>query len=165
MARITSPVVRHLTFAQGLATAGASVDLTLTGIVGARIAPTPALATLPFSAIFLAAGLSTFVVSRAIGRFGYRRVFIGIAISAADRGLLSSIRTGACSARCRDRDHRSAGRGIAQRERVHHRGGLAGTRMWLRRTWRFGGRVPGDRPVPQADRGNPDAVRLTGLVT
>lgn len=90
MARITSPVVRHLTFAQGLATAGASVDLTLTGIVGARIAPTPALATLPFSAIFLAAGLSTFVVSRAIGRFGYRRVFIGIAISAAVSGSVSA---------------------------------------------------------------------------
>lgn len=90
MARITSPVVRHLTFAQGLATAGASVDLTLTGIVGARVAPTPALATLPFSAIFLAAGLSTFVVSRAIGRFGYRRVFIGIAISAAVSGCVSA---------------------------------------------------------------------------
>ncbi len=90
MARITSPVVQHLTFAQGLATAGASVDLTLTGIVGARIAPTPALATLPFSVIFLAAGLSTFVVSRAIGRFGYRRVFIGIAISAAVSGSVSA---------------------------------------------------------------------------
>ncbi len=88
--RTTSPVVRHLTFAQGLATAGASVDLTLTGIVGARIAPTPALATLPFSAIFLAAGLSTFVVSRAIGRFGYRRVFIAIAIAAAVSGCVSA---------------------------------------------------------------------------
>ena len=90
MARNTSPVVRHLTVAQGLATAGASVDLTLTGIVGARIAPTPALATLPFSVIFLAAGLSTFVVSRAIGRFGYRPVFIGIAIFAAVSGCVSA---------------------------------------------------------------------------
>jgi MFS family permease len=85
-----SPVVRHLTVAQGLATAGASVDLTLTGIVGARIAPTPALATLPFSVIFLAAGLSTFVISRAIGRFGYRRVFIVIAIAAAVSGCVSA---------------------------------------------------------------------------
>jgi MFS family permease len=87
MARTTSPVVRHLTVAQGLSIAGSSVDLTLTGIVGARIAPTPALATLPFSVIFLAAGLSTFVVSRAIGRFGYRRVFIvvaGFAAAASD---------------------------------------------------------------------------------
>jgi MFS family permease len=90
MAHTASPVVRHLTFAQGLATAGASVDLTLTGIVGARIAPTPALATLPFSAIFLAAGLSTFVVSRAIGRFGYRRVFIVIATAAAVSGCVSA---------------------------------------------------------------------------
>jgi MFS family permease len=90
MSRITSPVVRHLTVAQGLAIAGSSVDLTLTGIVGARIAPTPALATLPFSAIFLAAGLSTFIVSRAIGRFGYRRVFIVIAIAAAVSGCVSA---------------------------------------------------------------------------
>lgn len=90
MARTTLPVVRHLTVAQGLSIAGSSVDLTLTGIVGARIAPTPALATLPFSVIFLAAGLSTFVVSRAIGRFGYRRVFIVIAIAAAVSGCVSA---------------------------------------------------------------------------
>lgn len=90
MARTTSPVVRHLTVAQGLSIAGSSVDLTLTGIVGARIAPTPALATLPFSVIFLMAGLSTFAVSRAIGRFGYRRVFIVIALAAAVSGCLSA---------------------------------------------------------------------------
>ena len=90
MVRNTSPVVRHLTVAQGLAVAGSSVDLTLTGIVGARIAPTAQLATLPFSAIFLAAGLSTFVVSRAIGRFGYRRVFIAAAAAAAVSGCVSA---------------------------------------------------------------------------
>jgi MFS family permease len=90
MVRNTSPVVRHLTVAQGLAVAGSSVDLTLTGIVGARIAPTAQLATLPFSAIFLAAGLSTFVVSRAIGRFGYRRVFIAVAAAAAVSGCVSA---------------------------------------------------------------------------
>lgn len=87
----TSPVVRHLTVAQGLSIAGASVDLTLTGIVGARIAPTPELATLPYSVIFLAAGLGTFLVSRAIGRFGYRRVFIVVAIAAAVSGCLSAV--------------------------------------------------------------------------
>lgn len=90
MPRTIPPVVRHLTIAQGLAIAGASVDLTLTGIVGDRLAPTPALATLPFSVIFLAAGLSTFAVSRAIGRFGYRRVFIVIACAAAVSGCVSA---------------------------------------------------------------------------
>jgi len=90
MARTTSSVVRHLTVAQGLSIAGSSVDLTLTGIVGARIAPTAQLATLPFSVIFLAAGLSTFVVSRAIGRFGYRRVFIAVAAAAAVSGCVSA---------------------------------------------------------------------------
>jgi MFS family permease len=84
------PVVRHLAVAQAFYVAGSSVDLTLTGIVGARIAPTPALATLPFSVIFLAAGLSTFGVSRAIGRFGYRRTFTVIAAVAAVSGCVSA---------------------------------------------------------------------------
>ena len=90
MSSRTSPVVRHLAVAQGLSIAGSSVDLTLTGIVGARIAPTPELATLPFSVIFLAAGLTTFAVSRAIGRFGHRRVFVGVAAAAAVSGCVSA---------------------------------------------------------------------------
>lgn len=84
------PVVRQLAVAQGLSIAGSSVDLTLTGIVGARIAPAPALATLPFSVIFLAAGLSTFAVSRAISRFGHRRVFVAAAAAATVSGCVSA---------------------------------------------------------------------------
>ena len=49
-------VVRHLAVSQALYVGGSTVDLTLTGIVGASIAPTPGLATLPFSALFVAAG-------------------------------------------------------------------------------------------------------------
>lgn len=86
----SSRIVRHLTVAQGLAVAGSTVDLTLTGIVGARIAPTAALATLPFSLIFLAAGLSTFMVSRAITAFGHRRVFVGAALVATVSGCVSA---------------------------------------------------------------------------
>jgi MFS family permease len=90
MSSRTSPVVRHLAVAQGLSIAGSSVDLTLTGIVGARIAPTPELATLPYSVIFLAAGLTTFAVSRAISRFGHRRVFVAVAVAAAVSGCVSA---------------------------------------------------------------------------
>lgn len=70
---------------------GSTVDLTLTGIVGVRMAPTPGLATVPFSVLFLAAGLSTFVVSRAIGRFGHRLVFTAAAAVAAFGGGVSAI--------------------------------------------------------------------------
>ena len=83
-------IVRRLTVAQGLAVAGSTVDLTLTGIVGSRIAPTPTLATLPFSLIFLAAGLSTFAVSRAIGTFGHRAVFIAAGLVAVLSGCVSA---------------------------------------------------------------------------
>ncbi|WP_133765044.1 MFS transporter [Amnibacterium kyonggiense] len=85
-----SAVVRHLTVAQGLSVAGSTVDLTLTGIVGARIAPTPALATVPYSLVFLVAGLCTFGVSRAIGRLGHRRVFVAAPIAAAVSGCVSA---------------------------------------------------------------------------
>ncbi|MGI3785985.1 MAG: hypothetical protein ACRYG2_35010 [Janthinobacterium lividum] len=59
-------VVRHLAIAQAfaVAVAGSSVDLTLTGIVGTEVAPRPELATLPFSLLFVTAGLTTFVASR-----------------------------------------------------------------------------------------------------
>lgn len=84
-------VVRHLTVAQGLSVAGSAVDLTLTGIVGARMAPTPVLATLPYALIFLIAGLCTFGVSRAIGRFGHRRVFVIAPVAAAVSGCVSAL--------------------------------------------------------------------------
>jgi MFS family permease len=84
-------VVRHLAVAQALFVAGSSVDLTLTGIVGSEIAPRPALATLPFSLLFVAAGLTTFVASRAIGRFGHRATFVVAGIVAATGGTVSAL--------------------------------------------------------------------------
>lgn len=84
-------VVRHLAVAQAFFIAASSVDLTLTGVVGARIAPTPALATLPFSLLFVAAGLSTFVASRCIGRFGHRPTFVAAGLVAALGGTLSAV--------------------------------------------------------------------------
>lgn len=87
----TSATVRHLVVAQGLYIGGSAVDLTLTGIVGARLAPVPALATLPFSSIFVISGLSTFLVARAIGRFGHRRVFVAAAAVAMVSGCVSAL--------------------------------------------------------------------------
>jgi len=90
VSQFPASIVRHLTVAQGLSVAGSTVDLTLTGIVGTRMAPASALATVPFSVIFLVAGLSTFGVSRAISRFGHRRVFVGISCAALLSGCVSA---------------------------------------------------------------------------
>jgi MFS family permease len=84
-------VVRHLAVAQAFAVAGSSVDLTLTGIVGTVIAPRPALATLPFSLLFVAAGLTTFLASRCIGRFGHRATFVVAGLVAATGGTVSAV--------------------------------------------------------------------------
>lgn len=84
-------LVRRLTVAQALFVAGTTVDLTLTGIVGARLAPSPGLATLPYASIFLAAGISTTVISRALGRFQARHVLTVTALFAAVSGVVSAI--------------------------------------------------------------------------
>lgn len=84
-------VVRHLAVAQAFYVAGSSVDLTLTGIVGARVAPRPDLATLPFSLLFVAAGVTTFLASRAIGRFGHRATFVVSGLVAAVGGSVSAL--------------------------------------------------------------------------
>jgi MFS family permease len=90
---VSSParIVRHLAIAQAFAVAGSSVDLTLTGIVGTVIAPRPELATLPFSLLFVAAGLTTFVASRCIGRFGHRATFVVSGVVAAAGGTVSAL--------------------------------------------------------------------------
>lgn len=90
MADPSSPVVRHLTAAQGLYIGGTTVDLTLTGIVGAKLAPTTALATFPFTLIYITAAISTFFISRAISRFGHRAAFTGFSCIAAVSGCVSA---------------------------------------------------------------------------
>lgn len=87
----TSPTVRHLAVAQAFYIAASSVDLTLTGIVGSQIAPRPVLATLPFSLLFVAAGLTTFLASRSIGRFGHRATFVAAGLVAATGGTISAV--------------------------------------------------------------------------
>ncbi|SEP65535.1 MFS transporter [Microlunatus flavus] len=84
-------VVRHLAVAQAFFIAASSVDLTLTGIVGASVAPRPDLATLPFSLLFVAGGLTTFLASRSIGRFGHRATFVAAGLVAAGGGTISAL--------------------------------------------------------------------------
>ena len=81
-------LLRRLVPAQSLYTFGISIDLTLTGIVGAHLAPTRALATVPFSLMPVVAALATFGLSRWIGRSGYRRVFTVAPLAAVAAGLV-----------------------------------------------------------------------------
>jgi MFS family permease len=78
-----------LVSAQGLYVLIVSIDLTLTGLVGYRIAPSHALATLPFALIFIAGTLSTSPAAMLMARIGRRNGFIVGAASAAIGGLVS----------------------------------------------------------------------------
>ncbi|WP_158607519.1 MFS transporter [Flexivirga caeni] len=84
-------IARRLAPSQALYVFGSSVDLTLTGIVGNRLAPGRDLATLPFSLISAGTVVSTFLVSRLIGRHGYRAVFVTVAGVALIAGVISAM--------------------------------------------------------------------------
>ena len=66
-----------------------SVDLTLTGLVGYRLAPSHALATLPYALIFVAGTLSATPAALLMARVGRRNAFIVGASCAATGGLVS----------------------------------------------------------------------------
>lgn len=85
-----SPLIRRLTVAQSLSVAGTTVDLTLTGVVGSRLAPSPGLATLPYALIFLTAGLCTGFISRALTRRPPRVVLSTTGAAAVASGLVSA---------------------------------------------------------------------------
>ncbi|MDN6439004.1 MAG: MFS transporter [Corynebacterium nuruki] len=85
-----SPLIRRLTVAQSLFVAGTTVDLTLTGVVGSRLAPSPGLATLPYALIFLTAGLCTGFISRALTRRPPRVVLSATGAAAVASGLVSA---------------------------------------------------------------------------
>src|SRR5437763_9191710 len=78
-----------LVVASGLWVLMASVDLTLTGLVGYHIAPTHALATLPYAVIFIAGTMSPPLAAMLIERLGRRAAFMIVAYFAAMGGLVS----------------------------------------------------------------------------
>src|SRR5256714_11427793 len=78
-----------LVAAQALYVLMASIDLTLTGLVGYRIAPTHALATLPFALIFIAGTITPSPAALLMERAGRRAGFMVGAYLAAIGGLVS----------------------------------------------------------------------------
>jgi predicted MFS family arabinose efflux permease len=75
--------------AQALYVLMASIDLTLTGLVGYRIAPSHALATLPYALIFIAGTISPSPAALLMARAGRRTGFMVGAAFAAVGGLVS----------------------------------------------------------------------------
>ncbi|TJZ78727.1 MFS transporter [Chitiniphilus eburneus] len=55
--------------------AATATGISFSGLVGARLAPWPALATVPYLLITASTALATLVVPRLIARLGYRKVF------------------------------------------------------------------------------------------
>lgn len=78
-----------LAICHGIFTCAISIDLTLTALTGWQLAPTPALATLPFALITMAGAVSTLFVSHLLQRIGRLRGFALGSIIGALGGLLS----------------------------------------------------------------------------
>ncbi|MFS8099531.1 MFS transporter [Lentzea alba] len=78
-----------LTAAQTLYQCCISVDLTLTGIVGLTLAPSPALATIPFALISIGSWLTTYPASAFMRRHGRRAGFTLGSLAAVVGGLIS----------------------------------------------------------------------------
>lgn len=79
-----------LSFAQALGLSGAPIVLLIGGLVGAELAPTPALSTLPVSVMVVGLALATIPASLLMKRVGRRRGFITGAILAGMAALLAA---------------------------------------------------------------------------
>lgn len=79
-----------LVVSQALGSAGITLMVLLGGIIGADIAPTPTLATLPISIQVLGVAASTIPASLLMRRYGRRNGFVGSAIVAAFAALLAA---------------------------------------------------------------------------
>jgi MFS family permease len=77
-----------LATAQAFGACGMIILVTFGGIVGARIAPTPALATLPLSLTIVGIALSTLPAALVMRRFGRKPAFIGSALLGSAAALL-----------------------------------------------------------------------------
>jgi MFS family permease len=78
-----------LMICQALFFAGISIDLTLTGIVGLKLAPSPALATLPLAMITIVGTAGSVLTGLLVQRFGYPAVVAGGSVAAVVGGGLS----------------------------------------------------------------------------
>jgi len=79
-----------LALAQVFGACGTIVVVTFGGIVGARIAPTPALATLPMALTVVGVALATLPATLAMRRFGRKPTFVASATLSAGAALLGA---------------------------------------------------------------------------
>ncbi|WIT09739.1 MFS transporter [Paucibacter sediminis] len=82
--------VALLVLCQALFVCASAIGLTLTGLVGSMLAPSRALATLPYALVTVATALSTVPVSLLARRWGRPRVFQLGALAGACGGALAS---------------------------------------------------------------------------
>ena len=82
-----------LTLAQAFAMSATPMMMLLGGIIGAEIAPSPELATLPIASMVVGVALSILPVSKLMQHFGRKRVFIAGAMVAASSGILAATAT------------------------------------------------------------------------
>lgn len=80
-----------LAVAQAFTACGVIVLFTFGGIVGARIAPVPALATLPLSLAIVGVALMTLPAAGLMQRFGRKPVFVGGALGGGVAALLGAV--------------------------------------------------------------------------
>ncbi len=83
-----------LTAAQSFAQCSAPIIVLLGGIVGARLAPTPSLATLPIALMIVGTALTTIPAALLMQRFGRRNVFLVAAGYSALAGCLGAYAIG-----------------------------------------------------------------------
>jgi predicted MFS family arabinose efflux permease len=86
-----------LSISQALGTAGVAAVVLLGGIIGAQIAPSPALATLPASIMVIGVALATIPAALLTRRIGRRRGFIAAAALAGMAALLATYAVAASS--------------------------------------------------------------------
>ncbi|MBL4912293.1 MFS transporter [Shewanella schlegeliana] len=82
-----------LTLAQAFAMSATPMMMLLGGLIGADIAPSPQMATLPIASMVIGLALSVLPVSRLMQRFGRKPVFIGGALLGACSGLVAAFAT------------------------------------------------------------------------
>ena len=79
-----------LTLAQAFAMSAAPMMMLLGGIIGAEIAPSPILATLPIASMVVGVAISILPVTQLMRRFGRKKVFIGGSVVAGGAGLVAA---------------------------------------------------------------------------
>lgn len=82
--------VTILSFAQALGLSGAPIVLLIGGLVGADLAPTPALSTLPIAVMVIGLALATIPASLLMRRIGRRNGFVSGALLAGSAALLGA---------------------------------------------------------------------------